>query len=631
MNPSTAAFEPDRTVDAWLTAALADPSGHAYGEARSALFTAVREDHAGTVARMLFSRTGHPLGAARGRILALLTDMSWGASPWHEAADCALLRLNDPDPAVRRSAAWLLGTAAPDRAQALIVDPNRPVDPVARLARAEALFSSFGERTDAASLSLAMDLRTDPDDAVRLRAALAAIRVAPRTEWPMWEKLALSCLPVAGERLGGAGSRLAGRPGWWWSLALIRNDREDAAYTWASRLLTHPSTVARRAGVDMARGALRHWRGAADRLSGPLRDAALDDPDAAVRAEAVRSICASLEATRICADALAAVLEDSDLRSEAAMGLGRVGDQRAAAPLSVLVRTGFHARGLGEAVDTVVRGCADPAVWVTAAREALRAAADEHCREGTRGRWCPLAGALTAALALGPAAAPLVPELVALVDVPVRQAHDCPAWARRRAVDVLAAVGPSASSAAPALLRCMGQDGLADACAVALVAVTGDRTHAERRLDQLPDTVRAARRAVELMECLHRHGGLAPRHAERLQQMTQHPSRLHPRALRLLWDANGPAVAGLLLDALPAYLTDDLFGREACRLLADMGSLAQPAVPALEAVAHPRTRIAVHTGDEDEELRIDEHLAHAARTALERLSSTPCEKDGSGG
>jgi hypothetical protein len=122
------------------------------------------------------------------------------------------------------------------------------------------------------------------------------------------------------------------------------------------------------------------------------------------------------------------------------------------------------------------------------------------------------------------------------------------------------------------------------------------------------------------MESLHEHGGLAPRHTERLCRMAEDPRRLHPRALRLLWKVQGPGAVSLLLDVVPDYVTDDVFGLEACDLLADMGPSAQQAVPVLEAMAQRRTRIDVDTGDEDEELRMDERLARAARTALERLS-----------
>jgi hypothetical protein len=621
VTPSGTAFEPDHVVDAWLTAALADPKGSAYGDARSALFTAVREDRDGPVARVLFSYCEHPDAEARCRILQLLTDMTWGAQPWHAAAERARLCLGDPDAAVRRSASWLLGTADPDRVLGLVGESDSPLDPVARLALVEAAFSGYWDRTGDAALTLAKSLRTDPDDAVRLRAALAAIRVAPQEQWPMWEDLALSCLPSAGERLGGPGSRLAVRPGWWWSLALVRQDREEAAYTWASRLLADPSPVARLAGVDIARGALRRWRAAPDRLS-LLLSAIVGDTDAMVRAEALRSICASLDASRLCADALAGLLEDPELRTEAAMGLGRVGDQRAAPVLSGLVSAGFMARGFVEAVEGVVRASTDAALWVDAVHRALHPA-DELCSEDRQRSGCPLAGALTAAASLGAAAAPLVPDLVCLLDAPTPPSHSCRAWPRRRTVDVLAAIGPAASSATPALLRCVERDDLADACAAALVDVSGDRTHAEHRLDQLPDTVRAMRSALQLMERLHTHGGLTPRHAERLQRTAQNPRRLHPHALRLLWNVQGPGVARLLLEVVPDYLTDDVFGWEACDLLADMGPLARQAIPALDAVAHRRTRIGVNTGDEDEELRIDERLALAARTALERLSCAP--------
>jgi hypothetical protein len=618
VTPGATAFEPDQLVDAWLTAALADPRGSAYGDARSALFTAVREDRNGPVARLLFSYCEHLDAEARCRTLQLLTDMSWGAQPWHAAAERAQSCLADPDGTVRRSAAWLLGTADPEHALSLVREPDSPLDPVARLALVEVMFSSHGDRTGDAAFTLAENLRTDPDDAVRLRAALAAVRVAPSEQWPMWEGLALSCLPVAGERLGGPGSSLAVRPGWWWSLALVRQDREEAAYAWASRLLAHPSPVARLAGVDIARGALRRWRAAPGVLSQAL-STALGDTDDKVRAEAMSSICASLDASRLCADALAAMLEDRELQTEAAMGLGRVGDQRAAAVLSGLVQTGFLARGFVEAVEGVVQASTDAALWVDAVRGALRAA-DKHCPEDRWHTGCPLAGALAAAVSLGLAAAPLVPDLGALVDTSAPSPQSCRAWVRRRALDVLTVLGPTASSAAPALLRCLDREDLADMCAAVLLAVTGDRTHAERRLDQLPDTVRAMRRVMPLMERLQMHGGLAPRHAERLRRMAQDPGRLHPRALRLLWNVQGPGVASLILDVVPEYVTDDVFGLDACDLLAGMGPFAQKAIPALEALAHRRTRIGVNTGDEDEELRIDERLARAARSALERLS-----------
>jgi hypothetical protein len=84
--------------------------------------------------------------------------------------------------AVRRSAAWLLETADSDRARALVGELSSPLDPVTRLSLVEAVFSSYWDRTGHAALSLAESLRTDRDDAVRLRAALAAIRVAPQSQ-----------------------------------------------------------------------------------------------------------------------------------------------------------------------------------------------------------------------------------------------------------------------------------------------------------------------------------------------------------------------------------------------------------------------------------------------------------------
>src|SRR5581483_7110501 len=192
--------------------------------------------------------------------------------------------------------------------------------------------------------------------------------------------------------------------------------------------------------------------------------------------------------------------------------------------------------------------------------------------------------------------------------------------ARRRALAAIAAIGPAADPAAVPLLRLVAEGPGSPQAALALAAITGGRRYAEDALDRLPATRTTFTAAVELMEWLIEHGGVAERHAARLTAAAQHPRRLmNPRALRLLWRHQGASASALILEHLPAYLTDDVFGPPACALLADMGSLARPAVPALEAVVHRRTRISMHIGDEDAELRADEHLAAVAAAALEQL------------
>ncbi|MFJ9843386.1 HEAT repeat domain-containing protein [Kitasatospora sp. NPDC101155] len=622
MSPTPSASTPTDAFDAWLPVALADPTGHGYGDARSAIFDADRADRDGPISQHLLTRCEHPVPEVRQRVLQLLTDMCSDNDDWDAAADNALLRLHDPDPQVRRSAAWLLAAARFEQARALTQDPHSAdaLAPDARLALVEAVFSWTRPITAAGRLALAERLRDDQDAAVRLRAALAALRIAPEEQWPAWEALALQCLPIAGTRLGRSGNWLRGRAGWLWSVAMVRQEREHAAYAWAARLLAHRSPVVRLAGLDLAHGALRQWRAAPDHLAEVL-EAALDDAHTAVRAEALLVVAACLETTRRCVDRLASLVDDPALRTEAALALGRIGDQRAAETVLGLVRDASVAPGLSEAADSLARHCPDPGPWIAAADEALATAPDSCPTDDSRSRrGCALAGAFNVVTSLGSAAAPLVPRLLDLLSEPASLPTNCRSWARRRAVAALAAIGPAAAAAGPALERHVSGTEFPASAVLALAAITGDREHAELYLDQLPITVRTAGTDVDLMEWLTDHGGLADRHAARLNAMLQRRRRIHPRALRLLWRHQGSAAVDLLLETLPAYLTDDLYGVPACMLLAEMGTLAQPAVAALEAIVHRRTRIGMYIGDEDEELRADERLTEAAAVALAQLA-----------
>ncbi|MFF1413186.1 hypothetical protein ACFVX6_26025 [Streptomyces sp. NPDC058289] len=109
--------------------------------------------------------------------------------------------LDDPDPPVRRAAAWLFAVADRAGAEQLLtapVDQLGAPDPVARLALAEALLVRGGD-------GLAERLRTDADPAVRLRAT-----PAPEGE------AVLEDLDAAGTRIGGPGSGVTWRIGTVW-------------------------------------------------------------------------------------------------------------------------------------------------------------------------------------------------------------------------------------------------------------------------------------------------------------------------------------------------------------------------------------------------------------------------------
>jgi hypothetical protein len=66
----------------------------------------------------------------------------------------------------------------------------------------------------------------------------------------------------------------------------------------------------------------------------------------------------------------------------------------------------------------------------------------------------------------------------------------------------------------------------------------------------------------------------------------------------------------------------------ACELLAEMGPVARPAVPALAAIVHRGTGIGMSIGDENAELRADERLTEAAAAALARLTAPHGGSDG---
>ncbi|MFF1904847.1 hypothetical protein [Kitasatospora sp. NPDC058218] len=63
-------------------------------------------------------------------------------------------------------------------------------------------------------------------------------------------------------------------------------------------------------------------------------------------------------------------------RTEAALALGRIGDQRAAETVLGLVRQASIAPGITEAADSLARHCPDPGPWIAAAAEALATAPD---------------------------------------------------------------------------------------------------------------------------------------------------------------------------------------------------------------------------------------------------------------
>ncbi|WCN79586.1 hypothetical protein [Micromonospora sp. LH3U1] len=125
---------------------------------------------------------------------------------------------------------------------------------------------------------------------------------------------------------------------------------------------------------------------------------------------ALHTLAASLTASRLAADELAAVLDDPELGAVAPTALGSVGDHRVVPHLVQLMLFDSDEPRLAEAFKAVAQASADPQASVAAARQILAAAPDS----------CSPALPMRVLAAFGPAAA-APPEhdqqLTALADV----------------------------------------------------------------------------------------------------------------------------------------------------------------------------------------------------------------------
>jgi hypothetical protein len=82
----------------------------------------------------------------------------------------------------------------------------------------------------------------------------------------------------------------------------------------------------------------------------------------------------------------------------------------------------------------------------------------------------------------------------------------------------------------------------------------------------------------------------------------------------------GSATADELLDALPEYLSDDLYGCKALRVLTAMGPHARPILDRLDWFAASRHRAEHNIGDDDAEMRADETLLAATIAARKQIA-----------
>jgi HEAT repeat protein len=561
-------------------------------DVRSHIFYWVRADRDGLMTRRLLTFTTDRRLSARRTIFELLHQLCFQNPGWPLAADAAESALNDVDAQVRRTAATLLvDTAEPERAMAAL---DASTDPVVRIAFVDAM----PWHQVAQHQAVLECLRSDPVSAIRLLANVAVFSRDDPAGWPALDAAIRADLEPCAGVLNAPGSRLSLTAGELWARALTGLDREQDCYAWAERLTNRvESPQVRLEGVRMALAAMREWRAAPGRVT-PMLTGLLQDEIPDVRSAALHALAASLTASRLAADELAAVLDDPEFGAVAATALGSVGDHRAVPHLVRLMLSGSDEPRLAEAFRAVARAGADPQTPVAAARQIL-ATLPDSCAPGLPMR---------VLAAFGPAAAAAVPELIARLEGAENDTPDC-------AIYVLGRIGPAAAAAA-ALLRQYPTQG----ATLALLRVTSDRAVAEQYLAGRPEQPGRDRIAAAVLTWLTEHGGLTARHHKQLRSLFRTPGFGQLKSAGALWLHEGPAVAAELLEVLPEYLSDDLYGPKALRVFAAMGSHAQPVLDRLDQFIASRHRAGMNIGDVDAEMRADEILLAATIAARQKIA-----------
>jgi len=542
----------------------------------------------------------------------------------------AWVLLADPDPAVRRAAIPLAAGAA-----RLLERWRVETDPTVRLpvllalgeaASGEAGAGRTGDAVDDARAVLAEVL--GGEDPVLWVAAVHASAGLDR-ELPVRQM----------DRLIEVFSDLALRPrfeevwytpavdGPWTREDLVRSTAwllahdPDAELSFAVRLV---ETANRAGDAGLCREALDlAWRLLTERRSVeaallPLAGGLLTDPDGAVRLRAANLLAVLGPAAALYADRLAALLDDpgQDEYLDGTVGefarwaLARIGDPRALPGLIEQLRAQEEEQGRGYVIgdprrpdvkDVLIPLRAHADVLLPAVREAIR---EGGARGGATRRF------LAVLEAWGEDALPALPDLLPLL---------ADTWTSIDVVGVLVAMGPAAAPAVPALLACEVLDfpGNHQAVAAAAVRIGGDRAAALRFFT---DAVLAAEEPG-----YGPIGGLADfgLDADRVRfamEKSTHWPRL--TAAITLWLITGQAEPSMqVLEEFVRPIADggDSFGffRDALQALIRMGEMSPAIRAALLTVRQSDRRLSTDGGYpmilRDEELRalVEQALAGA--------------------
>ncbi|WNI26673.1 hypothetical protein [Streptomyces sp. ITFR-16] len=353
----------------------------------------------------------------------------------------------------------------------------------------------------------------------------------------------------------------------------------------------------------------------------PLAGALLSDPDDGVRYRAAHLLAVLGSRAAPYADELAALLDDpgeaefleGTIGDHARWALTRIGDERALPGLVERLYApyeGQYSRGyvmgdprLPEVEDVLAPLGAHAGVLLPAVRRLLR---DDGVNGSLTGSF------LTVLEAWGPAAAPAVPEVVALLD---------DARYSLGAVDALVAMGPAAASAAQAVRRCTVLDSPRNRHKVAWAVwrLGGDRDTALRVIGEAVLTEEGPHYGP--VDLLGDFGPAAAVCADRLRHIMRHGDAwLRLRAAVALWSVTGepePARSVLEEYLLPVADGGDGYGSflDALRALAAIGAVSPKARGTLRKVRASDRRLATYRDHrallQDEKIRsaIDDVLA----------------------
>ncbi|MBX7548058.1 HEAT repeat domain-containing protein [Streptomyces sp. NPDC004232] len=546
--------------------------------------------------------------AQRPRFRALLADplpeVRREALPLGEGIGVLLERWHaETDPTVRLPVLLALGTAAADCADAGPVDRVRAVvaralrteGPVVRVAAVHA-WAAFDARAAVRELDLLVDVLSDP----AARPQFEAIWYVPDVDGGFTREDVVS-----------------------WTARLF----EGAPRTGLAFVVRLIGAARRNGDTLLCRAALDEgWRLSAVRPSAasslvPLAGALLADPDDGVRYRAAHLLAVLGPLAAPYADELAALLDDpgeagfleGTVGDHARWALTRIGDERALPGLVERLYApyeGQYSRAyvsgdprLPEVEDVLIPLRAHAQALLPAVRKLLR-------DDGVGGSLtCCFLEVLTA---WGPAAAPALPDVVALLDDTRYSLH---------ALDALVAMGPAAKSAEPAVRRCTVLDFPGNHHKVAWAAwrLGGDRDAALRLIGEAVLTGEAP--LYGPVGLLGDFGPAAAGYAGRVRHVMEHgDSWVRLRAAVALWSVTGePEPTGSVLEEYvhPVAGGGDTYGLflDALRALARIGTVSPAARAALRAVRGSDRRLSTYRDYraflEDAEIRsaIDDVLA----------------------